>query len=162
MALQRQLRVLDGTGGRDNTGPSGLRIAFATSDLKHVDQHFGSAERFAIYLVEPGRSTLLEVVQFRQHVQDGDENKLLEKLVLLDGCAGVFCHAVGGSAVRQLLSLGVQPFKVPDGTGIAGLLAGLQAELRNETAGWAARALTRVRRNDSGRFDAMEAEGWEE
>jgi nitrogen fixation protein NifX len=162
MALQRQLRVLDGASGAETAEPRGLKIAFATSDLKHVDQHFGSAERFAIYLVEPERSMLLEVAQFGDLAQDGNENKLLEKLVLLDGCAGVYCQAVGGSAVRQLLSLGVQPFKVTEGTEIAGLLSALQKELRTGAAGWATRTLARLKTKNDGRFDAMEADGWEE
>jgi nitrogen fixation protein NifX len=159
MALQRQLRVVDG--GEMSAPVAPLKVAFATSDLKHVDQHFGSAERFAIYAVEPHKITLLEVAQFGILEEDGNENKLLEKFVILDGCAAVYCRAVGGSAVRQLLGLGVQPLKVPEGIGIDVLLYGIQRELREGPTGWLARAYERTTKQDR-RFDAMEAEGWEE
>ncbi|MGE0081172.1 MAG: NifB/NifX family molybdenum-iron cluster-binding protein [Thiohalomonadaceae bacterium] len=161
MSIQRQLRVFERTLDVMNGERHGLKIAFATSDMRRVDQHFGSAERFVIYSVEPSRTTLLEVAQFGSLAQDGNENKLLEKLVVLEGCAAVYCQAVGGSAVRQLLSLGVQPFKVPEGTGVLVLLNTLQQELRAGT-GWATRALARMKDKDDQRFDAMEAEGWEE
>ena len=158
MSMQRQLRVLAGV---DVGAEPGLLIAFATSDLKHVDQHFGSAERFAIYRVEAERVTLSQVAEFGRLDHDGNENHLLEKFVLLDGCSAVYCQAVGPSAVRQLLGLGVQPMKVPEMSSISALLGGLQHELRQGAHGWIGRALARQRR-DKKRFDAMESEGWED
>ncbi len=158
MAMQRQLKVLDGE--ESGTQPS-LLVAFATSDLKQVDQHFGSAERFAIYRVEAERVTLSQVAEFGSLAQDGNENKLLEKFVLLDGCAAVYTQAVGPSAVRQLLGLGIQPMKVPEHSNISALLSALQRELQNGAHGWIGRALERQRR-DQRRFDAMEVEGWED
>ncbi len=157
MGLQRQLRVLND----DNTGmDAGVKVAFATGDLKHVDQHFGSAERFAIYTVGGSHTRLLEVAEFGTLSQDGDENKLLEKFAVLDGCAAVYSQAIGPSAVRQLVGLGVQPLKVPPGTAIGALIEGLQHELREGASGWLQRA--RSGRKDAERFDAMEREGWEE
>jgi nitrogen fixation protein NifX len=137
-------------------------VAFATDDLKHVNQHFGSAERFAIYGVEPDRLTLVEVAEFGSLREDGNENKLLEKFVVLDGCAAVYCQAVGGSAVRQLMQLGVQPLKVPEGMGISVVLRQLQDELRAGPSGWLARAYGRAQERKADRFDDMEAEGWVE
>lgn len=159
MAMQRQLRVLENEAAGDSSDV--LQVAFATSDLKHVDQHFGSAERFAIYRVEAERVTLSQVAEFGSLEKDGNENKLLEKFVLLDGCAAVYSQAIGPSAVRQLLGLGIQPLRVPEGSGINALLNGLQHELAAGTTGWISRALERQRR-DRKRFDAMEAEGWED
>lgn len=159
MAMQRQLRVLENEAGADDA--MALQVAFATSDLKHVDQHFGSAERFAIYRVEAERVTLSRVAEFGALEQDGNENKLLEKFVLLDGCAAVYSQAIGPSAVRQLLGLGIQPMRVPEGSVITALLSILQQELAVGAPGWISRALERQRR-DRRRFDAMETDGWED
>lgn len=158
MAMQRQLKVL---ANDDNNAAPVLQVAFATSDLKHVDQHFGSAERFAVYRVESDRITLSKVAEFGTLEKDGNENKLLEKFMLLEGCAAVYSQAVGPSAVRQLLGLGIQPFKVPEGSVISALLSALQTELSDGPKGWIGRALSRQRR-DQKRFDAMESEGWED
>jgi nitrogen fixation protein NifX len=161
MAVQRQLRVLDGAEGAADTAAR-LRVAFATADLKRVDQHFGAAERFAIYAVGPDGASLLEVAQFGSLAKDGNENKLLEKFVVLDGCAAVYCQAVGGSAVRQLLAMGVQPLKVGHGTPIGRLLEDIREEFANGPGGWVARALKQMEKQTLNRFDLMEEEGWVE
>lgn len=161
MAVQRQLRVLDGAAVEGGSNAC-LRVAFATADLKRVDQHFGAAERFAIYTVNPDEAILIEVAEFGNLARDGDENKLVEKFVVLDGCAAVYCQAVGGSAVRQLLGIGVQPLKVAQGTAITQLLEELQAEMNHGPGGWVARALKQAQKQEPDRFDLMEEEGWVE
>ena len=83
MALQRQLRIVDSARGEDMT-ETALMIAFATSDMQRVDQHFGSARSFAIYAVDMEQAKLLQAAQFGQLAQDGDEDKLAAKLELLE------------------------------------------------------------------------------
>jgi nitrogen fixation protein NifX len=161
MAVQRQLRVLDSS-AMEGVSTACMKVAFATADLKSVNQHFGAAERFAIYAVKPDEATLLEVAEFGDLAQDGNENKLVEKFVVLDGCAAVYCQAVGGSAVRQLLGLGVQPLKVAHGTPINQLVEELQAQLKQGPGGWVARAIKQIEKQTPDRFDAMEEEGWVE
>ena len=41
-----------------------LKIAFATTDMETVNQHFGSAKSFAIYAVDMEDAQLLEAAQF--------------------------------------------------------------------------------------------------
>ena len=41
-----------------------LKIAFATSDMVSVNQHFGSAKSFAVYAVNIDESELMEAAQF--------------------------------------------------------------------------------------------------
>lgn len=161
MALQRQLKLLrPDSEERETMDNNSFRVAFATADLKKVDQHFGSAERFAVYEVQPDEISLHEVFEFGSLAQDGNENKLLEKFVVLDGCLAVYCLAVGPSAVRQLMSLGIQPMKVSYGTSINGALKALQQELVNGPGGWLARALSFRQEKSETRFDEMEEEGW--
>lgn len=139
-----------------------FHVAFASADLKCVDQHFGSAERFAIYTVTPTGSALHEVFEFGALAQDGNENKLLEKFTALEGCLAVYCLAVGPSAVRQLVSLGIQPLKVPFGTPVSELLKELEHSLEQGPTGWLSRALESRRDKSESRFDEMEEEGWME
>jgi len=141
---------------------SALRVAFASTDMKQVNQHFGSAESFVIYAVDPERRRMLEVSQFGELAQDGNEDKLINKLSALEGCIAVYTQAVGASAVRQLKSLGIQPVKVSMGTEIDALLNSIQEELRSGPATWLARAIDAQKPTDPNRFDDMEAEGWDE
>lgn len=162
MALKRRLKILD----CDTDGPAmedtALKVAFASTDMKQVNQHFGSAESFVIYAVDPEHSRMLEVAQFGELAQDGNEDKLITKLAALEGCIAVYTQAVGASAVRQLKSLGIQPVKVSMGTEIADLLESIQEELRSGPATWLARAIDAQKPTDPNRFDDMEAEGWDE
>lgn len=142
------------------------RIAFASSDRRLVDQHFGAAEAFAIYELaledqHIADARLVEVAQFHDAdtAMDGHEGKLASKIALLEGCAAVYCNAVGASAIKQLLAAGIQPMKVDEGSAIDALLNSLDVSLREAPPAWLAKS---SKPRDSGRFDAMEAEGWSE
>ena len=139
-----------------------LKVAFATSDRHCVDQHFGSAAAFVIYAFDRDQWQLLEVAQFGELAQDGNEDKLSSKLDALEGCVAVYSQAVGASAVAQLKARGIQPMKVMPGTRITALLNDLQQELGAGPASWIARAIARNAPADPQRFADMEAEGWDE
>ncbi|MGD8591103.1 MAG: NifB/NifX family molybdenum-iron cluster-binding protein [Chromatiales bacterium] len=61
-----------------------IKVAFATSDMKHVDQHFGAAQAFAIYAVDRDQARFVEASEFghldmsrsegrwRAPIEDGD------------------------------------------------------------------------------------------
>lgn len=161
MTVERRLKVMNF--GADAMGSeTAVKVAFATGDMRHVDQHFGAAESFAIYAIDPQRSSLLEVTQFGRLAMDGAEDKLAAKIAALADCIAVYCQAVGASAVNQLRAKGVQPIKVAAGTPVADLIAALQEELRAGPSAWLARALEARQPRDGQRFDTMESEGWSE
>jgi nitrogen fixation protein NifX len=139
-----------------------VKVAFASSDRQHVDQHFGAARAFAVYAVDAHSSVLSEVAEFLESAMDGNEGKLAAKIALLGECVAVYCQAVGASAIQQLLAQGIQPIKVTDGMPIESLIAMLQEELRAGPTGWLAKAIQRRQRGATSRFAAMEAEGWQE
>jgi len=154
-----RLTVYD-EGAGTGAGPV-LCVAFATSDVSVIDEHFGSATRFATFRVWADQDELKSVTPFDQAEHDGNEGKLPAKIAALEGCAAVFCRAVGGSAVRQLLAQGIQPIKVEAGTTIRQTLAFLRGELARPTAPWIVKALARSEQQDVSRFDTMASEGWE-
>jgi nitrogen fixation protein NifX len=162
-----------------------LKVAFATSDMKHVDQHFGAAQSFAIYAVDQDQVRFIEASEFgrldmgrsertRAPNEDGDavrplfdasghnEDKLAGKIAVLEGCVAVYSQAVGASAINQLKAKGIQPMKVAPGAVIGDLLESLQDELRQGPSSWLAKAIAANLPADPGRFDQMEAEGWSE
>lgn len=141
--------------------PMTVKIAFASGDRRTVDQHFGAAEAFVIYELSEDDARLVEAVQFhdRDVAMDGHEGKLAAKIALLEGCAAVYCNAVGASAIKQLLAAGIQPMKVEEGTPVDTLLCGLNQAMLKEPPPWMARHL---KPRDVSRFAAMDAEGWSE
>lgn len=137
-----------------------LKIAFATSDRISVDQHFGAAVGFAIYAVDGERAQLVEVSEYPVESMDGNEAKLTDRISALAGCAAVYCLAVGGSAVRQLLAGGVQPVRLGEETGIEALLLTLRKAIREGGISWIDKLIRRD--GDASRFDRMAEEGWAE
>ena len=161
MSLARRMHVVHSEQERVPMETS-LKIAFATTDMKHVNQHFGSAKSFAIYAVDPERTEFVEAAQFGALVQDGNEDKLAIKFDLLKDCAAVYCQAVGASAVKQLVALGIQPVKVHEDSPIQKLLEDLQKELRSGPSSWLARAIKQQSGADMNRFEDMADEDWQE
>ncbi|MGZ4958651.1 MAG: nitrogen fixation protein NifX [Methylomonas sp.] len=161
MSLTRRMQVVH-INQQENPMETAIKVAFATSDMLHVDQHFGSAKSFAVYAVDPEQSELLEAAQFGDLAQDGNEDKLSVKIQLLDGCAAVYCQAIGASAIKQIIAQGIQPIKVHEGSPIKNLVADLQNEMKVGPSGWLAKAITQFKGPNPERFDAMEDEGWEE
>lgn len=139
-----------------------LKIAFASSDMKHVNQHFGSAKSFAIYSINPQQIQFIEAAQFGVLAQDGNEDKLSVKFDLLKDCVAVYCQAVGASAVKQLVARGIQPVKVHEGSPIESLLKDLQQELVSGPSSWLARAIKTQSGGNPERFTEMADEDWQE
>lgn len=115
--------------------PEGLvTVAFATTDDIHVDQHFGSAERFVVYAISATEVTPVSVKSFRREAQDGNEDKLKVKLDWLAGGDVMVCAQVGQSAAQQLLRSGTQPIAVNDHPRISEVLTQLQTDLGSNVA----------------------------
>lgn len=149
----RHLRLIKPTEEANMT----VKIAFATSDRKAVNQHFGAAESFAIYEVGETETRLIEVAEFIETAMDGHEGKLAAKVELLGDCAAVYCNAAGASAIQQLLAASIQPMRVDEGTLIEELLLGLQRNLVNDPPVWLAKHL---KKQSSSNF--AEDEEWQE
>lgn len=137
-----------------------LKVAFATSDRAMVNQHFGASVGFAIHAIDGARARLVEVAEFPDDAADNNEHRLADKISALTGCAAVYCLAVGGSAVRQLLAAGIQPIRLDDEKSIETLLADLRCSVRAGGVVWIDRALKK--NVDTQRFDRMAEEGWQE
>ena len=161
MNMTRRLQLV-GCSTEEKWMSTALKVAFATSDMKHVDQHFGAAQSFAIYALDMDKACLVEAIEFGKLDMDGNEDKLAVKIDALDGCIAVYSQAVGASAINQLKAKGIQPVKISPGADISGLLAALQEELRQGPGSWLARAIQQATPADPSRFDQMEADGWDE
>ena len=161
MTLQRRLQLV-GCNADDRWMAAALKVAFATSDMQRVDQHFGAARSFVIYAVDQERICFVEANEFCQPEMDGNEDKLVAKIAVLGGCSAVYCQAIGASAISQLKANGIHPVKVVPGTLIGETLVSLQDEMKQGPGGWLANAMRHSILADPSRFDEMEAEGWQE
>jgi nitrogen fixation protein NifX len=69
MALERRLRLVTAQEEKGKMDAA-VKVAFATSDMKRVDQHFGAARSFAVYALSAEHARLKEVVAFGEQSLD--------------------------------------------------------------------------------------------
>jgi nitrogen fixation protein NifX len=102
-----------------------MKVAFASSDYHHVDQHFGATPRLVVYGVKEDDVTLLRVVDFSV-LPGHQQEKLTSRISALEDCVTLYCVAIGETVFRQLLQVGVRAVRVPADTTIVGLLQEIQ------------------------------------
>ncbi|WP_428034953.1 NifB/NifX family molybdenum-iron cluster-binding protein [Amphritea sp.] len=139
-----------------------LIVAFASMEGDMVDQHFGSAQGFFVYSVNSHSASLLASQSFAAAAQDGNEDKLKPKLKWLVGADLVYCGSIGGSATRQLISLGITPVQVKGGPDVDELLDSIQAQLRGEKAFWLQNIINQKGRQSTDGFAITADEDWDE
>jgi nitrogen fixation protein NifX len=139
-----------------------LRIAFASSDRKTVNHHFGGTEGLVIYSVAPGEANLLDYAAFPAAEKEGEvvrdgitgsiQDKVLVKLEFVKHCHAVYAFSIGSSSTRRLMQLGVQPVIVKEGIEILELLNEISLALAHGGVAWVdrakAKAAQEMRSND--------------
>ena len=92
------------------------RVALASTDNKHVDQHFGRAESFLIVDVDD-KGNYEEIEQrFVNPVCEGghhNDEKLKRGADALRDCNFVLAAKIGGGALGELESRGIAAFEIP-------------------------------------------------
>ncbi len=120
-----------------------MKIAFTTSDLVHINAHFGWAPKIAVYEVDQQGYQFLETIEFDRNLQeDGNEDKLVPKIEALTGCTIVYVSAIGGSAAARLIRKRVTPIKAQsEQDAITSVLDKLVVTLNGSPPPWLRKAL---------------------
>ncbi len=128
-----------------------MKVAFATTDGKHVDEHFGRAGAFAIYELSEKGYSFLELRRFA----DGRDREIEEtkgmgpihderveaKADRLKDCRIVYLTEIGGPSAARLVKRGVMPVKVKEVTTIEESLTKLLEMIKTNPPPWIKKAL---------------------
>ncbi|WP_116133767.1 nitrogen fixation protein NifX [Tropicimonas sp. IMCC34043] len=130
--MSRTLRLVETDA--DDSEPKPLRVAIATNDMEHLDAHFGSARKFAIYDVTARDVRFVEAHEFDNVTKqagkhDDLDDKITPKVEALTGCALLFALAIGGPSAAKIVRAGIHPIKRKDPEPIADVLAQVQTML---------------------------------
>jgi len=136
-----------------------IRVAFASEDCQTVNLHFGAAEQFVLYDVEPGVAKLVGVGRFTKARMKGvnaernpddppppddeervTEDKVISKIEFLRSCSGVYAAKVGMSSIKRLMQADIQPIIVNKGFPILELLQEVSLALACGGLSWVERA----------------------
>lgn len=128
-----------------------MKIAFATTDGKTVDEHFGRAGMFAIYEMTESGHHFVEARKFA----DGMDNAVVDtrdkgplhddavqsKVDRLADCKLVYLTEIGGPSAARLVKKGMMPMKVKEPIDIESALAQLEETLRKSPPPWLRKAM---------------------
>lgn len=159
---ERKLELVD-SGCRSDTQ---VTLAFATSDLANVDEHFGTATSFSIYVLKSPDSkvpwqlqTVLEYPSVERN--GGAHDKLQSRIEQLSVADVVFCLAVGPSAIQKLNQCQTQPVILDQPFAIKKLLGDFTKAAFSNTESWQARLLRRKNKSQTENLAELLEEPWE-
>lgn len=121
-----------------------LKVAFATGDGVHVDQHFGWCRRFDVYEISPEGFRLAESRRLAPAGED-EEDKIQSRLDAVRDCAMVYVASIGGAAAARVVNARIHPVKVRETEAVAGLLERLREVLAGTPPPWLRKLLRQGR-----------------
>ncbi len=122
-----------------------MKVAFASTDKLHVDEHFGRAEQFYIWEVGPEEAEFTGVVQVKAEGQD-EENRIEARSAALADCAVVYVAQIGGPAAARLVAKKIHPIKSKEQEPITQVVEKLQEVLRGSPPPWLRKAMLKGER----------------
>jgi nitrogen fixation protein NifX len=93
-----------------------IKVAIASSDGKYVNQHFGMATQFLIFIVkDDGTYEFLELRENKPacSVEGHTELSMEESVELISDCKVVLASQIGPAAIDILLSHHIEPYIAP-------------------------------------------------
>jgi len=122
-----------------------MKVAFATTDKVHVDEHFGRAEKFLIWEIGPEAAAFSGVVQVKTEGDD-EADRIEARCAGLADCALVYVAEIGGPAAARLVAKKIHPIKSKDREPITAVVEKLQEVLRGSPPPWLRKAMLKNER----------------
>ncbi len=128
-----------------------MRVAFATTDEKTIDEHFGRAGTFAIYEITEAGYRFIEMRKFAQGqdkaiVDTKDMGPLHDsavqgKVERLADCKLIYLTEIGGPSAARLVKKGIMPMKVKEPIPIQTALDQLEDMIKKSPPPWIKKAM---------------------
>jgi nitrogen fixation protein NifX len=137
-----------------------MKIAFATTDGKNVDEHFGRAGMFAVYEITGKGHDFVEIRKFADGMDRSvtdtrdmgplHDNAIESKVDRLADCALIYLTEIGGPSAARLVKKGIMPMKMKEPVPIADALAQLEETIRRSPPPWIRKAMKSLQPHPSG------------
>lgn len=117
-----------------------MKVAFASTDKIHVDEHFGRAEVFYIWDIGPDSAEFNGIVQVKAEGDD-EADRIEARCSGLADCALVYVAEIGGPAAARLVAKKIHPIKSKDRAPIQDTVVKLQEVLQGNPPPWLRKAM---------------------
>lgn len=119
-----------------------MKVAFATKDGVHINDHFGWAKQFAIYEIGPKGYTLAQIVKAEEdHAEEDD--KINAKIEAIKGASILYCEAIGPTAAARVVKNRIHPIKITQPQSIEEACEQLTKMIATNPPPWIKRILAR-------------------
>jgi nitrogen fixation protein NifX len=128
-----------------------MKVAFATTDGKQVDEHFGRAGMFAIYEITETGHRFVEMRKFAEGMDMAvvdtkdrgalHDDAVQDKVDRLADCKLIYLTEIGGPSAARLVKKGIMPMKVKEVISIESALSQLAATVRQSPPPWLRKAM---------------------
>ncbi len=128
-----------------------MKVAFATTDGKQVDEHFGRAGKFAIYDILETGHCFVEMRVFAEGrdmavVDTKDKGALHDdavqnKIDRLADCKLIYVTEIGGPSAARLVKKSIMPMKVKEIISIESALEQLMITIKQSPPPWLRKAM---------------------
>lgn len=122
-----------------------MKVAFASTDKIHVDEHFGQAKEFYLWEIGPESAEFAGVLQVNEGDGDADDRIEARSAALAD-CALVYVGQIGGPAAARLVAKKIHPLKSKDAEPITLVVEKLQQVLQGNPPPWLRKAMLKNER----------------
>jgi nitrogen fixation protein NifX len=117
-----------------------MKVAFASTDKIHVDEHFGKAKEFYLWDIGPDNAEFAGVLQVDEGTGDSDDRIEARSAALAD-CALVYVGEIGGPAAARLVAKKIHPLKSKEAEPITVVVEKLQQVLQGNPPPWLRKAM---------------------
>jgi nitrogen fixation protein NifX len=128
-----------------------MKVAFATTDGKQVDEHFGRAGMFAIYEIFETGHRFVEVRKFAEGMDMAvvdtkdmgslHDDAVQNKVDRLADCKLIYLTEIGGPSAARLVKKSIMPMKVKEIISIESALSQLLMTIKQSPPPWLKKAL---------------------
>jgi len=122
-----------------------MKVAFASTDKIHVDEHFGQAKEFYLWEIGPEQAEFTGVLQVNEGDGDADDRIEARSAALAD-CALVYVGQIGGPAAARLVAKRIHPLKSKEAELITVVVEKLQQVLQRNPPPWLRKAMLKNER----------------
>jgi nitrogen fixation protein NifX len=130
-----------------------MKIAFATTDGLHVDEHFGRAGNFAVYDLTGDKYTFVEnrrfadgrdkAIEETKGMGEVHEDRVQKKVDRLADCKIIYLTEIGGPSAARLVKKGIMPLKVKEAVSIEESLRKLLETVKTSPPPWLRKAMAK-------------------
>jgi len=125
-----------------------MKVAFASTDKVHIDEHFGQAKEFYVWEIGPEEASFSGVIQVQSEADmpGHTDDKIEARGAALSDCALVYVAEIGGPAAARLVQKRIHPLKSKDREPIVDVVAKLQEVLKGNPPPWLRKAMLKGER----------------